>query len=131
MLRNNKNMASQNFVLRGQVTSSTPHTSPHPPPGVQLERTARQEERSKERAGERERRSSPTLVLLLLSLFVSLFSTLLSIMRAAPHYLNTCKRRIKSSSFDYFTLSLVKVEISTISYLWCTTHHTPRSPRQK
>ena len=84
MLRNNKNMASQNFVLRGQVTSPTPHTSSHPPPGVQLERTARQEERSKERAGERERRSSPSLVLLLLSLFVSLFSTLLSIMRCSP-----------------------------------------------
>ena len=29
--------------------------NPQPPLGVQLERTARQEERSKERAGERER----------------------------------------------------------------------------
>lgn len=44
---------SRNFVLRGQVSSPTPHTSLHPPQGVQLERAARQEERSKERAGER------------------------------------------------------------------------------
>ena len=28
--------------------------NPHPPPGVQLQATARHEERSKERAGERE-----------------------------------------------------------------------------
>ena len=74
---------SRNFVLRGQVSSPTPHTSLHPPQGVQLERAARQEERSKERAGERERRSSLSLVLLLMSLFVSLLFALLSILRCS------------------------------------------------
>lgn len=56
--------------------------NPHPPPGVQLQATARHEERSKERAGEREA-ELPESGFVVIVLVCEVFFYLLSILRCS------------------------------------------------